>query len=193
MKLIVGLGNPGADYDGTRHNVGFMVIEKIRNSKFDTRNGDQNSSFRFNKPFQADLIEGLIDDQDVLLVKPVNFMNNSGLSVKKLITSYDVQPANDLIIIHDDITLDLGQVKLSKNAGAGNHNGVQSIINHLNTKDFIRVRCGIGRGDGILSEVVLSKFRPDEKKSVNIMIQTAAEATVMILKEGIEKAMNEYN
>ena len=120
-------------------------------------------------------------------------MNNSGLAVKKMVTSYQLQVTRDVIVVHDDITLDLGQIKISKGAGAGNHNGVQSVIDQLKTKDFIRVRCGIGRGDGILKDVVLSRFKPDEKEIVEAMIKTATDACFMMVKEGLEKAINTFN
>ncbi|MCR4263337.1 MAG: aminoacyl-tRNA hydrolase [Candidatus Roizmanbacteria bacterium] len=188
MFLIVGLGNPGTEYKGTRHNIGFNVVDVLADSKHLTAT----SSFRTNKPLQSELLEGALHDAEVTVIKPITFMNNSGLAVKKLADSLSLS-AENIIVIHDEITLDLGQVKISKGAGAGNHNGVQSIIDHVQTKDFIRVRCGIGRGDGVLSDVVLSKFRPEEKELVDRMIQKAADACVMIVREGLEKAMNQVN
>ena len=189
MFLIVGLGNPGEEYKDTRHNIGFNIIETIALSKQLTAN----SSFKLNKPLQVEMLEGEISDEKIILSKPQTFMNNSGLAVNKLLNSNQQLTISNLVVVHDDIALDLGQVKISKDAGAGNHNGVQSIIDHLKTKDFVRVRCGIGRGDGVLSEVVLSKFRPDEKELVNQMILKGADACVLILKEGLEKAMNKVN
>jgi PTH1 family peptidyl-tRNA hydrolase len=191
MILIVGLGNPGKEYKNTRHNVGFGVIDKIFNIHYSTP--IQYPSFQLNKPLQSEIAHIEIEKESVLLAKPQTFMNNSGLAVKKMVTSYQLQVTRDVIVVHDDITLDLGQIKISKGAGAGNHNGVQSVIDQLKTKDFIRVRCGIGRGDGILKDVVLSRFKPDEKEIVEAMIKTATDACFMMVKEGLEKAINTFN
>ncbi|MBI4136597.1 aminoacyl-tRNA hydrolase [Candidatus Roizmanbacteria bacterium] len=188
MKLIVGLGNHGEKYKNTRHNIGFDVVQRLAMN--DVRSTNQN--FHFDKISSSEILKGEIGDEEVIIARPQTFMNNSGLAVKKLSDTSNLAPET-LIIVHDDISLELGQVKISKNAGAGNHNGVQSIIDHLKTKDFIRIRCGIGRGDGILSDVVLSKFRPDEKEMVDQMIQKARDACVVIVKEGLEKAMNVVN
>ena len=166
MFLIVGLGNPGEEYKNTRHNVGFDVIEKITNYELRITSETQNTNLHFDKMVNSEIAKIRISSQEVILAKPQSFMNNSGLVVKKLLNSNQQLTISNLVIVHDDISMDLGQVKISKGAGAGNHNGVVSIINHLKTKDFIRIRCGIGRGDGVLSDVVLSKFRPDEKEVV---------------------------
>ncbi|KKR72800.1 MAG: Peptidyl-tRNA hydrolase [Microgenomates group bacterium GW2011_GWC1_41_8] len=193
MFLIVGLGNPGEEYKNTRHNVGFDVIEKITNYELRITSETQNTNLHFDKMVNSEIAKIRISSQEVILAKPQSFMNNSGLVVKKLLNSNQQLTISNLVIVHDDISMDLGQVKISKGAGAGNHNGVVSIINHLKTKDFIRIRCGIGRGDGVLSDVVLSKFRPDEKEVVAEMVKKASEACVMIVKEGLEKAMNQVN
>lgn len=176
MYIIVGLGNPGEDYTKTRHNLGFLVLDRLA------------KGFSANHPLQVEMVT----TDDVVYAKPTTFMNNSGHAVKKLLDSFKTDTQH-LIVIHDDITLDLGQVKISKGAGAGNHNGVQSIIDNLSTKDFIRVRCGISRGDGVLHDVVLSKFKSDEEEIIQLMISKAADACNLIVKEGFEKAMNKVN
>ena len=191
MKLIVGLGNPGDEYEHTRHNVGFMAIDEI--AKLRNYEIKENASLSLNKQLNAEIGTSMINNAEVKLAKPMTYMNDSGQAVKKIISQFPNFPISSLIIVHDDITLDLGHVKISKGSGAGNHNGVQSIIDHLKTKDFIRVRCGIGRGDGVLSDVVLSKFIPDEKVIVTEMVQKAADVCVMIVEKGLEKAMNWYN
>lgn len=192
MKLVVGLGNPGEEYRMTRHNVGFEVVDELVQHKC-CYSGLAPLMARLNKSLKSEILECEIEDKNVILAKPQTFMNDSGIAVKKLVVSYQLSVVGDLIVVHDDISLELGQVKISKGAGAGNHNGVQSIINHLKTQDFIRVRCGIGRGEGILHDVVLSKFTPDEKETVEQMVKKASEACVMIVEEGLEKAMNEVN
>jgi len=189
MFLIIGLGNPGEKYKHTRHNVGYDVVEKIFN----------NPKFQLHKHVQAELANIEISGKKVVLAKPVTFMNESGKAVEKLVKNYLPAQAgqsritNELIIIHDDISLELGTIKISRGAGAGNHHGVKSVIDHLGTQDFIRVRCGIGRGSGILSDVVLSSFMQDELDIVRPMVQRAAEAASMIVSEGVEHAMNVYN
>lgn len=189
MKLIVGLGNHGEKYENTKHNLGFEVVEKLK----EEIQRDAGVESRTNKQKDLEIFYGSIGEEEVDLVKPQTYMNNSGWAVSEFARRSNLSYQNDLIVVHDDISLELGQIKISEGAGAGNHNGVKSIIDHLKTKNFIRVRCGIGRGDGVLSDVVLSKFRPDEIEIVRHMIQKAADACVTIVQEGVEKAMNEFN
>jgi len=120
-------------------------------------------------------------------------MNNSGSAVGKLVNNYQLQIASELIVVHDDITIDLGIVKISLGSGAGKHNGVRSIIDHLHSQDFIRVRLGIGRGEGDLKDVVLSRFRPDEQDEVIRMIEKSSEACTMLITDGVDTTMNRYN
>lgn len=188
MKLIVGLGNPGKEYENTKHNLGFRVVEEI-NSKLK----DQNSKFTFDKLFQAEITKGKIEAEDVVLVKPQTFMNESGIAVKKIVTRFSLNVKKDLIVVHDDLTIDFGKLKISTGNSSGNHNGVQSVIDHLGTQDFIRVRLGIGRGDGIIHDVVLSKFKPDEQQTADEMVQNAIRACIQVVIDGIEKAMNSFN
>lgn len=195
MKLIVGLGNPGEEYKKTKHNIGFTVVNQFLNSNFEILNKFQiqNPNFQTNKKLQAEIAEGEIKGEKIVLAKPVTFMNESGIAVNKLVISYRLSVISDLIIVHDDITIPLGEIKISVGGGAGNHNGVQSVIDHLKTQDFIRVRIGIGRGNGTLSDVVLSTFTKDERVIIDRTIQKACEIITHIIVNGVEKAMNKYN
>lgn len=193
MYLIVGLGNPGEEYVGTRHNVGFRVLDTIQNSKLKAQSEIKFSDFQINKPLQAEISKGLFGEMPIVLVKPTTYMNNSGITVKKLVTDYQIPVTDSLIVIHDDITIDLGRVKISKGSGAGKHNGVQSIIDHLKTKDFIRVRIGVGRGEGDIKDVVLSKFTMSEQDMVNVVVDKTIHACVDIILSGLSVAMSVYN
>jgi len=160
MKLIVGLGNPGEKYNNTRHNVGFRVVDLLVQ--------ERGLSWKTNKRLQVEVAKG----DNFVLAKPLTFMNNSGIAVKKLMTNYKCQMPN-LYLIHDDIDLLLGKIKIAKNRGAAGHHGVESVIEHLKSKDFNRVRLGIGplRGEG--EDFVLSEFTSKEKIEVEKMIQKA--------------------
>lgn len=200
MKLIVGLGNPGKEYEDTKHNVGFRVIDALISSeKFLAANqfvhtGESgNPTFKFEKFCNALIFKGKIEGEEVILVKPQTYMNDSGLSVKKLADTNHIVLFSDIIVVHDDITIDVGKIKISHAGGAGNHNGVQSIINHVATSEFIRVRLGIGRGEGELKDVVLSRFSPDQKPTVDKMVEHAVEACHVIIEDGVEAAMNKFN
>ena len=170
MFLIVGLGNPGKKYEKTRHNVGFMVVDKLK----------------------------LLDIKKVVLVKPQTFMNDSGKAVRALTKSYTLDPKN-LIIIHDDIDLLIGKIRISKNRGAGGHKGVESIIKEIGTKNFIRLRVGIKpatsdkRQATRVEKFVLQKFNKKEKEIIEKVIEKSIEAIEMMLGQGIEKTMNKYN
>lgn len=200
MKIIVGLGNPGKEYENTKHNVGFKVIdalitdEKFLTSSHFVHTGEAlKPTFKFDKFTQAEIARGKIESEEIILVKPQTFMNDSGSSVKKLVDTNHITSLSDIIVIHDDITIDLGKIKISHESGAGNHNGVQSIINHLGNNEFIRLRLGIGRGEGILQDVVLSKFKPDELEAVQQMVKKASDACYVIVEDGVERAMNRFN
>lgn len=135
MKLIIGLGNPGKQYEKTRHNAGFMAIEELRIK-------NDFPKFSLNKKFNAEISEGILQNEKVILVKPQAFMNRSGQVVRTIIDFYKLEP-KDIIVIHDDLDIDLGLFKISTDASAGGHNGIQSIINHIGTQQFKRIRIGI--------------------------------------------------
>ena len=190
MKLIIGLGNPGLAYARSRHNSGFMVIRKmgrIHDIRLDK------------KQCLARTGTGRVAGEPVLLARPQTYMNSSGLSAKRLLSKFNAQPG-DLIIVHDDIDLPLGKIRLRQGGGSGGHRGVQSIIDEFETDDFIRLRIGIGRPNGDseadydkIIDYVLSDFSLDEKKVVNDAIARACQAIECLLGKGITQAMNIFN
>ena len=189
MILIVGLGNPGKQYKKTRHNIGFLIIEnlKLKVEGF--------SDWRYEKKCQAEISQGKIDNQKMILAKPQIFMNNSGKSVKSLINFYKITSPG-FVVIHDDIDLPLGKIRISKGRGAAGHKGVESIIKELKTKNFIRFRIGIQPKEfkpKNVEKFVLQKFNKDEEGAVREVIKKSAEAIEIVLKEGLEKAMGKYN
>lgn len=167
MKLIIGLGNPGKEYQHTRHNAGFLVIEAIVESQKSTV---ENS---FDKKSNAEIFTLNSGDEKILLVKPQTFMNNSGESVRALVDFYKI-PLQNIIVIHDEKDIPLGDYKIQTNRGAAGHNGVQSIIDHLGTKDFTRIRVGVGPREGGIEKIVdyvLQKFSAEEKKELREVIK----------------------
>ncbi|MFC1663979.1 aminoacyl-tRNA hydrolase [Patescibacteria group bacterium] len=188
MFLIVGLGNPGQKFQKTRHNLGFEVIDE-----FSKENGFP--EFKISKKFKSLVSEGSLDKKKIILAKPQIFMNNSGKSVRSLIDFYKIKKMN-LILVHDDIDLALGKIKISKGRGAAGHKGVESVILELKTKNFVRFRIGI---NNLKSEIksterfVLKKFSKEEQKIVKEIIGKTAKAIEIFLKEGLEKAMQEFN
>jgi len=191
MKLIVGLGNPGKEYENTRHNAGFMVVEKIR---FDLNFPDWQSSNRF----KAFVSEGQIAEEKIILVQPQTFMNLSGQSVFLLANFYKIGP-EDIWVIHDDLDLELGRMKISfgEHSGGG-HKGIESIIDSLGSKKFPRFRIGISTSEkeiGTLdsSAFVLQKFNKDEKKIINEVIAKVKDSVILAAEKGLEAAMNKYN
>jgi len=188
MILIVGLGNPGEKYEKTRHNLGFQVV-----NEFQRRNNF--AKFKFLKKFQAEISEGILDNKKMILAKPQAFMNLSGKLIKILTKSYELE-AKNLIVVHDDIDLPLGKIRIIKNRGAAGHKGVESIIRMLGTKNFIRFRLGIcPKTDKPKNpeKFVLQKFNKEEEKIVKEVIKKTAEAIEFFLKEGLERTMSQYN
>lgn len=185
MKLIIGLGNPGKDYQDTRHNVGFMTIDKISDKW--TIPVQQNK-------FRAIVGEGRIGTERVLLVKPQTYMNLSGESVGEILRFYKLTP-DDLIVIYDDLDLPLGQIRLREKGSAGGHNGIKSLIAHLGTEQFKRIKIGISRPDqkSRVRDFVLSTFSKDEKPIIEEAITLAAEASVMSLSESFLKVISHYH
>lgn len=185
MTFIVGLGNPGKKYIQTRHNVGFMVIDKLAR-KYD---------LKFEENIDYYLCKGSIEGKEVTIIKPKTYMNLSGKAVKKLIDEEIIRNLPDsLIVIHDDLDLPIGKMKIKKNGSSGGHKGVQSIIEHLGTKNFIRIKIGIGKDTKMdVSDYVLSSFSKEQKPLIKEKVLQAVDAIVMILNNGVEKAMNTYN
>lgn len=186
MYIIVGLGNPDKKYQGTRHNVGFDVIDTIAekyNIAVDT------------KKHLAYIGKGVIEGQKVVLVKPQTYMNLSGESVRSVVDFYKVDPEQEVLIIFDDVSLDVGQLRIRKKGSAGGHNGIKSIISHLGTSAFPRIKVGVGeKPKGYdLADYVLGKFSKSEQEIMQEGYKQAADAAALIIQNDIEKAMNEYN
>ncbi|MCK4553938.1 aminoacyl-tRNA hydrolase [Candidatus Parcubacteria bacterium] len=171
MKLIIGLGNPGEKYEKTRHNAGFLTVDKlVSSSKY--------PGLSTQSKFNAEISQGTIDDEKIILAKPQTFMNNSGQAVKAIVDYYKIDLEN-IIVIHDDLDIPLGEYKISKNKNSGGHKGVQSIIDYLGTKDFTRTRIGIGVQD-------LSCKIPTEK----FVLEKFSGKEMGIVEEVIEKIVN---
>lgn len=184
MYLIVGLGNPGPEYAETRHNLGFKVIDLLA--------GELKLSFK-NK-CQAEIAETLLGGHKIILAKPQTFMNNSGLAVRELASWYKIAPQK-VIVIYDDVDLEVGQLRLREKGNAGGHHGMESVIAHLGTTDFPRIRIGIGRDNlsGDVADYVLRIIPAAQKPALDETVVLAADAIGAIVAEGIAKAMNKFN
>jgi len=186
MILIVGLGNPGLKYEKTRHNVGFMVVDNLLKKLTQVKD----SVWEENKKFNA--LTARVGE-DLILAKPLSFMNASGDPVAKLMKFYKVEPWG-LYIIHDDVDLPLGKIKITVDRGSAGHKGVESIIKALGNQNFVRLRVGIGKDRRVATDrFVLMPFLFLEKGKLHQAIKKATEAMEMILKEGVEKAATRYN
>jgi PTH1 family peptidyl-tRNA hydrolase len=192
MKLIIGLGNPGRGYARNRHNIGFMCLgdfARKQGIRFDRKRGKARTGI------------GEVAGEGVILAKPQTFMNLSGESVSRLVSGFDIA-LDDLLVVHDDLDLSLGKIRLRRGGSSGGHKGVDSIISSLGSQDFPRLRVGIGRpassenhsesGEGIIS-YVLSDFTPVEKQIVTQVIPRVSEAMLYLLTDGLLPAMNRYN
>jgi PTH1 family peptidyl-tRNA hydrolase len=182
VKLIVGLGNPGNIYETTRHNIGFLVIDYF---------SQKNSISLHTKRFKSTIGRGNISSTPVLLVKPVTFMNRSGEAISAIVRYYQINPEN-LIIIHDDIDLAFGRIKIKTCGGSGGHRGIESLISSLATNAFIRIRIGIGRPPSGIdeSEFVLQPFTGDEEKCLSDIIGRVDQCVELIVEHGTATAMN---
>ena len=185
MYIIVGLGNPSKQYEGTRHNAGFMTLDVLA----DRYNIDISE-----KKHKALCGKGVIEGNKVVLLKPQTFMNLSGESVRAAADFYKVAP-EEIIVIYDDISLEPGQLRVRKKGSAGGHNGMKNIIAHLGTQDFPRIRVGVGeKPAGMdLADPVLSRFSKGERELLEEAFKEGAQAAVAILCDGIESAMNQFN
>jgi PTH1 family peptidyl-tRNA hydrolase len=185
MKLVVGLGNPGRQYEGTRHNIGFRIVDELARQA--------GIAFASNK-FEAEYGQGNLEGEKVALLKPQTYMNLSGSSVAPAARFYKVGP-EDLIVVHDELDLPFGRMQLKRGGGTGGHNGLNSIVERLGSNDFIRVRVGIGRPDNKEKVVghVLSSFGKEEGKALEELAAKVSDAIRAILREGLPAAMNAYN
>lgn len=186
MFIIVGLGNPGKDYQNTRHNIGFDVIDAL---------ADMTGISVIEKKHRAIIGKGIIDGQKVILAKPQTYMNLSGESVREIIDYYKVDEEQELIVISDDISLDVGMLRVRKKGSAGGHNGLKNIIQHLGHDTFMRVKMGVGeKPKGYdLADYVLGHFTPEERKIMNEAAMSATEAIRMMMAGDVDKAMNAFN
>jgi len=186
VKLIVGLGNPGDEYELTPHNMGFLVADRIA--------GERGVEIR-NRQCRALTARIQVGDEPVLLAKPETYMNLSGLSVRELVAEYEVKPETDLIVIQDELDFRLGTLRIHTRRSSAGHNGIESIIGALNTQDFLRIRIGVTPErkveDG--QRYLLAPFRKADLAVVDGMIDTAVEAVQVILTEGAAAAMNRFN
>lgn len=202
MIIIIGLGNPGEKYKKTRHNLGFLVLESFREK-------NNFPDFKLSKNFNSLISEGVIDDKKIILAKPQTFMNLSGSSVKKLTTNYPPASASsagewragklqttNLIVVHDDIDLPFGEIKIVRNRGSAGHKGVESIIKNLGTKDFTRMRIGILPVSGKPKNpenFVIKNFSKEEKENFEKNLEKTSCAIKSFMSQSLEKTMNEYN
>ena len=186
MYIIAGLGNPDRQYQNTRHNVGFDVIDVIA-EKYDIAMGE--------RKHKAIIGKGYIAGQKVVLVKPQTYMNLSGESIRDVIDFYKVDEKSELIVISDDVSLDVGRIRIRKKGSAGGHNGLKNIMKHLGHDEFIRMRMGVGeKPSGYdLADYVLGHFTQKEREVMDAGIQNAAAAIEIMITQGPEAAMNLYN
>lgn len=181
MKLIVGLGNPGNEYENTRHNIGYIVLDNYLGS----------ISWKNDK--QADIYKTKINNEDVLFIKPTTYMNLSGLAVAHYLKYYKID-IKDLLVIQDDLDLELGKIKLKTNSSSGGHNGIKNIIQNLNSSEFLRLKMGISKPNNDIIDYVLSNFSTEEQKIINKQLKiTNNIIDDFINNESIEKLMNRYN
>ena len=183
MKVVVGLGNPGRKYAGTRHNVGFRVIDELAAGP---------GGFAFRNRFQAQVADGVEGGVPVLLVKPETFMNLSGQSVRQVVDFYKVEPA-DLLIVCDDTNLPLGKLRVRAKGTHGGHNGLRNIQEHLGTTEYPRLRVGVGAAGEDMVDHVLGMFRPGERAAVEDAVARAVQAVVVWIRDGVEACMNRFN
>lgn len=183
MWIIAGLGNPGRKYSKTRHNIGFKVIDSLS----DTYNSEM---------FEKELFisgKALISGEQTLLLKPLTYMNRSGAAVRRMMDKYCTSPDN-LIVVHDDLDLEAGLIRIRRGGSSGGHRGVESIINSIGSKDFIRIKIGISRDLSMLTEdYVLKPFGSEHKAVIADAVERATEAVNVIIAEGAESAMNKFN
>ena len=185
-KLVAGLGNPGSRYDRTRHNIGFEVLDALVAQE----GGQFRKSFRHPvKQWKA-----VLAGQATLCVKPQRFMNRSGEVLARLIKQHGLSP-QDLVVIVDDVELDVGRIRIRAQGGPGLHNGLKSIVQQIGSKDFVRIRVGVGPRPSEVEMIsfVLGRYRPDEKERIELGRRRAVDAVLDIVENGVESAMNRYN
>lgn len=185
MKLFIGLGNPGKQYDQTRHNIGFEVIDHLSN--------EWNIKLDQSK-FKGIYGVGYVNGEKVFLLKPLTYMNLSGESIRPLMDYFNIS-IEDIVVIYDDLDLPVGKLRLREKGSAGGHNGIKSSIAHLGTQEFKRIRVGVGRPtNGLsISDYVLSRFTKEEQETMNLIVKKCGEACIDWLKDPFLQVMNRYN
>lgn len=185
MKLIIGLGNIGAKYAFTRHNAGFMLVDKIAL--------DNSVSFKENSKLKAFITKFNLGTEEIMLIKPTTYMNLSGEAMRAVMDYYKINP-DDIIVVYDDLSLELGKIRFRANGSDGGHNGIKSVIQHLGSKSFTRLKIGIGPQPPIPSEAfVLQNFPTDSLPELKNVLNLAQDAISFFLNNGIEKTQNKYN
>ena len=186
MFIIAGLGNPGRQYEGTRHNIGWQVIDEL---------AQKHHMKVIESKFKGLVGKGMIGSEKVILLKPLTFMNLSGESIREAVNFYKIDETTNLIVIADDISLDVGRIRIRKKGSAGGHNGLKNIIAHLGHEEFIRIKLGVGdKPAGYdLADYVLGRFDKEEEKILAESRTDAVLAVETIMEDGIDKAMNRYN
>jgi PTH1 family peptidyl-tRNA hydrolase len=185
MKIIAGLGNPGSEYAATKHNVGFMLVDAL---------ADKLGIDNWQDKFDAKVAQGFLGTEKILLVKPLTYMNESGRAIGPLMNFYKLEP-EDLIVVHDDMDIPAGTVRIRKKGSAGGHNGIKSVLAHLGDEHFARVRIGIGRplpGWTVVNHV-LAPFTDEDKPKIKEAINYLLPAVECIVKDDVDMAMNKYN
>ncbi|HGD9437849.1 TPA: aminoacyl-tRNA hydrolase [Streptococcus agalactiae] len=187
VKMIVGLGNPGSKYNDTKHNIGFMAVDRIV-KKLDV-------NFTEDKNFKAEIGSDFINGEKIYFIKPTTFMNNSGIAVKALLTYYNIS-IKDMIIIYDDLDMEVGKIRFRQKGSAGGHNGIKSIIAHLGTQEFDRIKVGIGRPNGRMTVInhVLGKFDKNDEIMISNTLDKVDNAVNYYLQTNdFQKTMQKYN
>ena len=184
MKLVVGLGNKGREYENTRHNMGFMLVDRYLQYK--------NITDKFKEKFNAMYIETTINNEKVIFIKPMTYMNNSGIAVRAFVDFYKLN-SEDVLVISDDLDLDLGKFRLRRNGSSGGHNGLKSIISHLGTDNFKRLRIGISNDKDDVINYVLSKFSKKELNEIDIMFDTLVDVLDDYFVMDFTSLMSKYN
>lgn len=186
MYIIAGLGNPKREYDNTRHNIGFALIDAL---------ADQYNISVMDMKHKALTGKGMINGQKVILVKPLTFMNLSGESIRPIVDYYKIDVNTELIVISDDISLPPGQIRVRKKGSAGGHNGLKNIIQHLGSEEFQRIRIGVGEKPAgyDLADYVLGHFSKEEQPLIREGVEKAMKAATMMLEGDVDRAMNEFN
>ena len=184
MKLVVGLGNKGREYENTRHNMGFMLIDRYLQYK--------NITDKFKEKFNAIYIETTINNEKVIFIKPMTYMNNSGIAVRAFVDFYKLN-SEDILVISDDLDLDLGKFRLRRNGSSGGHNGLKSIISHIGTDNFKRLRIGISNDKDDVINYVLSKFSKKELNEIDTMFDTLVDVLDDYFVMDFTSLMSKYN